>query len=733
MAYVGTVAVHGHGLAVVTETGMATELGKIAGMLQSVEREPTPLQRRLARLSRSLALAALAIVALVVILGWLRSEPLQLLFRTALSLAVAAVPEGLPAVATVVLAIGSRRMLARGALIRRLPAVETLGSVTVICSDKTGTLTRNQMKMAVLETAQERIEIRDEDSVRQPPAEGASRLLLEIATLCNDATPGQDAAAGKVSEGQPEPVLGDPTEVALVVGAARWGVDKAALEQQMPRVAEAPFDARRKRMTTVHRIASGVEGDLWRRATGGQSRVALCKGGVDALLSITDRIWTGDQAVAFHEARRARLQTAHDRLASDGMRVLGFAFREAPEAAAETAVADLERALVFVGMVGLRDPIRRGARGAVDRCQAAGIRPIMITGDHPMTALAIAHQLGITEGHRLATGSELENMTDRELETTALEIAVYARVAPEHKLRIVRALQARGHVVAMTGDGVNDAPALRQADIGLAMGITGTDVAKEAAEMVLLDDRFATVVDAVEEGRTAYDNIRKFIKYTLASNTAEIGVMLLGPLFGMPLPLLPLQILWINLVTDGLPGLALSFEPSEPDTMARAPYPPNAGVFHGGLGRDIVWIGLLGAVVTLVAGGLYWHGLVPNSENWQTVMFTVLTLSQMGNALALRAHRESLFARHGLDNRPLLAAVGLTFGLQMAALYVPFLQVTLGTRALAVQDLIFCLVLSTITLLAVEGQKWWRRRMPHDTDGPLRFPGRASSEHLDVE
>ncbi len=727
MVYVGTSVTQGRGLAVVTTTGMRTELGKIAGLLQGVEREPTPIERRLARLSRSLALVALAIVFLVVVLGWIRGEPIRLLLMTALSLAVAAVPEGLLAVATVALALGSRRMLARKALIRRLPSVETLGSVTVICTDKTGTLTRNKMVLGAIQpSGGNRLDLAgadlaDADLGGTDPAStdlvrtnsatadvGApSTLLLEIAALCNDASFGQEP--GDLAAENQGNEIGDPTEVALIVGALGLGVDKRALSKRMPRIAEAPFDSQRKRMTTVHKIAGPAAGQ-WHEIAGESGLVALCKGSVDGLLEVADRLWDGATAIPLDDHRRGLLKVDHDRLAAAGMRVLGFAFKPIADTPPAGAVKRLETGLVFAGMAGLHDPPRQGVQEAVVRCRQAGIRPVMITGDHPVTAGAIARRLGIADGERgIVAGTELERMNEQQLAAVVPDVAVFARVNPEHKLRIVRALQAQGEVVAMTGDGVNDAPALRQADIGLAMGITGTDVAKEAAGMVLLDDRFVTIVDAVEEGRTVYENIRKFIKYTLASNVGEIVVMLVGPFFGLPLPLLPLQILWINLVTDGLPGLALSLEATEPGTMKRPPFARSEGVFDRGLGREVLFVGCLGALVTLSAGLFYWTGPENSQDKWQTVIFTVLTLSQMGNVLAMRSNRDALITRGRRPNIALALAVGLTIALQLAVLYVPVLQKTLGTLALSAADLLLCLGFSAVPMLALEAQKWWRR------------------------
>jgi Ca2+-transporting ATPase len=708
MVYMGTIVTYGRGLAVITATGMNTELGRIAELIQTVEREPTPLQRRLEELGKGLAVAALAIVAVVFVLGLLRGEDWQLMLMTAISMAVAAVPEGLPAVVTIALALGAQRMLKREALIRKLPAVETLGSVTVICSDKTGTLTENRMTVTVLDVMgetqqvdtllQEGIPVADAVLLpgHRPPVRSLG-LLAKAAALCNDAN------LEPTPEGSYRAV-GDPTEGALVVAAAELGLVKTELDVRWPRVGEAPFTSERKRMTTVHRVdVTPEQTDApWSDA----SYVAFAKGAVDSLLEISERVWTGDKEAPLNDEFRARIVAANDRLASQGQRVLGVAFRPLSETPDEADEAALERQMTFVGLVGMIDPPRPEVREAVQTAKAAGIRPVMITGDHPLTARQIAWELGIaTEGEPL-TGRELGEMSVADLEGVVDKVSVYARVSPEHKLKIVQALQDTGQIVAMTGDGVNDAPALKKADIGVAMGITGTDVSKEAADMVLLNDNFATIVAAVKEGRTIYENIRKFIKYTLTSNAGEIWVMLLAPLVGMPLPLLPLQILWINLVTDGLPGLALGVEPAEQDTMRRPPHHPQENIFGRGLGWHVVWVGLLMGLVSLGMGYWTWQA---GWDSWQTMVFTTLTLSQMGHALAVRSS-ESLFKVGLLSNPALLGAVLLTFVLQLAVIYVPFLQELFKTSALALDELLLSLALSTVVFWAVEGEKWLMRR-----------------------
>ena len=722
MAYMGTLITLGRGHAVVTETGMGTELGRIATMIQAVRREPTPLQRRLDRLGRGLAAAVLALVSVIFLLGLARGEELRRMFLTAVSLAVAAVPEGLPAVVTIALALGAQRMLRRRALIRKLPAVETLGSVTVICSDKTGTLTENRMTVTVLDVAGDRLELSQQvgragavvDPRNGPPQaltdQPALSLLLLGAALCNDALLEPDGADPGSFR-----AIGDPTEAALVAAAARLGLWKAELDRIFPRVTEVPFGAERKRMTTVHRFPisefrlAGALAPLRsvRLMSGGASHLAFTKGAVDSLLDVCSEVWVHERPEPLSEAWRGRIRAAQDGLAQSGMRVLGVAFRPVKVPPQSLGADLLERDLIFIGVVGMIDPPRPEVRDAVQTCKGAGIHPVMITGDHLLTARHIARELGIATNGRVLTGREISQLSDEELRRMVEEVPVFARVSPDHKLRIVEALQARGHIVAMTGDGVNDAPALKKADIGVAMGVTGTDVAKEAADMVLLDDNFATIVAAVEEGRVIYDNIRKFIRYLLTTNSGELWVMLLAPFLGMPLPLLPLQLLWINLVSDGPPALALGVEPAERDAMRRPPRAPEESLFGRGIAYHIIWVGLLMGLVSLGAGYWYWSGLHPA---WQTLVFTNLALSQMANVLAVRSERDPLW-RIGLgSNKPLLGAVALTVVLQLAVVYVPFLQGVFHTTPLSLVDLLVCLALASIVFWAVELAKWLKRR-----------------------
>lgn len=713
MVFMGTAVTYGRGTAVVTETGMDTELGNIADLLQSVGMEQTPLQRRLDNLGRVLAVAALVIVALVVGLGLLRGEELADLFLVGVSLAVAAVPEGLPAVVAITLALGSQRMLKRNALIRRLPAVETLGSVTVICSDKTGTLTENQMTVTLLDVAghTETIEmlLEDDDDIlaaemqpQLPPEERSLSLLVKAGALCNDA----------VLQTEPNgdfKIIGDPTEGALVMAAQKLGMTKEDLESQLPRVGEVPFTSERKRMTTVHEVKSSSGQSAW----AGAPYVVFCKGAVDGLLDICTTVWVNDEMVPLDDEYRQRISDANAKSAMSGQRVLGVAFKTIDElpkvSSGPEEEAALESDLCFVGLISMIDPPRPEARAAVARAREAGIRPIMITGDHPLTAEHIARELTIADDDdKPVTGSQLSTMSSDDLHGIVDDVQVYARVSPEHKLTIVEALQDEGEIVAMTGDGVNDAPALKRADIGVAMGITGTDVSKEAADMVLVDDNFATIVAAIEEGRNIYDNIRKFVTYTLSSNMGELLVMFVGPFLGLPLPLIAVQILWINLVTDGLPGLALAVEPGEKGIMKRPPHPPQESVLARGVGPRIIWIGSFLGILSLLVGYLYYQ---QNPDGpWQTMIFTVLVLGQMGNAMGLRSDKNSTFSIGLFSNRLMILAIGVTFLLQLGLIYTSLGNRFFSTVPLSAQDMLIGIAAFFVVFLAVEVEKWLRRR-----------------------
>lgn len=680
LAYKGTVVTYGRGLGVAVATGMHTELGKIAASLQEDGEIKTPLQKRLASFGRRLALVVLAICAIVFAAGVMRGETPVLMFLTAISLAVAAIPEALPAVVTIALALGARKMVKQHALIRRLPAVETLGSVTYICTDKTGTLTQNKMRAE--EIFVDGALLRD---WRGRDSSGLLGQLFKALALSNDAS---QSRHGKPS--------GDPTEVALFTAAQEAGFDKAALEADAPRLLELPFDSGRKRMTTFHRDPQGA--------------LAYTKGAPESVLPRCANMLTAQGAVPLP---LTEMLGRAERMAADGLRVLALAYRVWPTlpdaSVADKSAADaIESQLIFLGLIGLMDPPRHEAHEAVSLCRSAGIIPVMITGDHPATALSIAKRLGIiTDGGRVMTGAELAELDEQAFAAQVLDLRVYARVDPQQKIKIVRALQDQGEFVAMTGDGVNDAPALKRADIGIAMGKGGTDVAREASALVLLDDNFATIVHAVREGRRIFDNIRKFIKYTMTSNAGEVWTIFLAPFMGLPIPLLPIHILWINLVTDGLPGLALTAEPAEKGIMQRPPRPPKENIFSHGMWQHILWVGLLMGGVSLITQAWSIH---TGSAHWQSMVFTVLCLSQMGHVLAIRFERESLFKIGMFSNPLLLGAVALTFALQMATIYVPFLQPIFKTEALSADELLLCIALSTVVFFAVEVEKFLVRR-----------------------
>ncbi len=674
MAFKGTTATHGRARGLVVATGMSTELGKVATLLDRDTDRSTPLQRRLAAFGKRLSLAVIAICVVIFTVGVLRGESPLLMSLTAISLAVAAIPEALPAVVTVLLALGARKMVTFNALIRRLPSVETLGSVTFICSDKTGTLTQNRMRAEVLLSGRE----------RWTPGDGTpgpmNRELLRAAALCNDAT--HTLAGGW---------QGDPTETALTQVAGDCGLHKPVLEEQAERVLEFPFDAERKRMTTIHRTPDGL--------------VAYTKGAPESVIARCTSQW---QPVGQTGLRSAEMLDAAGELAAQGLRVLALARRNHEKLPASSEPEAVESGLCLIGLIGLIDPPRPEAAAAVGDCISAGITPVMITGDHPATARAIAQRLGIVGdgANDVLTGSDLAAMDDAALSERVRTIRIYARVDPLQKIRIVEALQAHGEFVAMTGDGVNDAPALKEADIGVAMGRGGTDVAREASSLVLLDDNFATIVAAVREGRRIYDNIRKFVRYAMTGNSGEIWTIFLAPLVGLPIPLLPVHILWINLVTDGLPGLALAAEPAEHGVMQRPPRAPGESLFADGMWQHILGVGLLLGGLCLAVQA--W-ALSSGNAHWQTMVFTVLTLGQMAHVMAIRSETDPLW-RLGLgSNKPLLGAVALTFALQMAVIYIPALNTVFRTAPLSPLELGICLVAALTIYAAVEIEKRWRR------------------------
>ncbi len=709
MAYKGTFVTYGRGKGIVVATGMDTELGRIATMLQQEEEVKTPLQKRLASFGKRLAIAVLVICAVVFGIGILRGEEPLLMLLTAISLAVAAIPEALPAVVTISLAIGAKKMVRQNALIRKLPAVETLGSVTYICTDKTGTLTLNKMTVEEIwvygEEVKRMSELRNQKSeIGNQMSDAQEKFSLDsdirplISDLCLGLALNNDARMDVNGN-----VIGDPTEVALYNVAKEIGFKKEELEGQYPRIAELPFDSERKCMTTIHRIE--VTPSPLRHFTN-KPFISFTKGAIENLLERAEFMLTHD---GVKPVDRTEILHVSERMASDGLRVLGISMKEWESLPDNISPENVEKGLTIIGLVGMMDPPRPEVEEAVRLCKEAGIKPVMITGDHPLTAKAIAKRIGILDDDQRAiiTGVELEQLSIDEFEERVERLRVYARVAPEQKLKIVKALQDRGQFVAMTGDGVNDAPALKRADIGIAMGITGTDVAKEAAHMILLDDNFATIVKAVKEGRRIFDNIRKFIKYTMTSNSGEIWTIFLAPLVGLPVPLLPIHILWINLVTDGLPGLALAAEPAEKDIMQRPPRHPKESIFAYGLGAHIIWVGLLMGFVSIFTQA--WS-IKTGHAHWQTMVFTVLCLSQMGHVLAIRSERESLFTLGLLSNKPLLGSFILTFALQMATIYIPFLNPVFKTQPLTLGELLVSLLLSSTVFFAVEIEKFVKRQ-----------------------
>lgn len=732
----GTEVVQGRGKVLVTNTGMKTELGKIAAMLQSVESEPTPLQQRMTQLGNVLVTGSLVLVAIVVIVGLLRGGNLTELLEVSLSMAVAVVPEGLPAVITVTLALGTQRMVRRNALIRKLPAVETLGSVTTICSDKTGTLTQNKMVVQSVytnayssnpsEKTCNHQEFRVTGEGYAPTGEfqlqnnkvevqdyRELQALLVACAVCNDSVLQQQ-------QGQ-WTILGDPTEGALVTLAAKGGIEKDQWDSKLPRVGEFPFSSERKRMSVICRVEQVETGvsplsdvdPIISHLVNSHGYLMFTKGSPELILARCTQLYVGNSTIPLTQNQRDEILAENDRMASNGLRVLGFAYKPLAEIPSQGSDETSEQELVWLGLVGMLDAPRPEVRAAVKECREAGIRPIMITGDHQLTARAIATDLGIAQpGDRALTGQELQRMSDQDLEQNVDLVSIYARVAPEHKLRIVQALQRRGRFVAMTGDGVNDAPALKQADIGIAMGITGTDVSKEAADMVLLDDNFATIVAATEEGRVVYTNIRRFIKYILGSNIGEVLTIAAAPILGLGgVPLTPLQILWMNLVTDGLPALALAVEPPEPDVMKRPPFSPRESIFTRGLGSYMIRIGIIFAFITIIlmmwaynhSTSIQGNGLSP--DRWKTMVFTSLCLAQMGHAIAIRSNSRLTIEMNPFSNPYVLGAVVLTTILQLMLVYVPPLRNFFGTDYISLPELGICLGFSALMFVWIELEK----------------------------
>jgi Ca2+-transporting ATPase len=751
-AFLGTLVSYGRGKGIVVSTGMFTQIGLIAEMLQSVEQEPTPLQRRLDQLGKTLGWAALAICAMVFLVGWLRGyNPLDM-FMISVGLAIAAVPEGLPAVVTISLALGMREMIKRHALIRRLSSVETLGSATVICSDKTGTLTQNEMTVTRLwvdghftsVTGAGYLPVGDFQangsnvSIGEQP--GILMALL-LAALNNDA----ELETGDPQEdGRPTyRMVGDPTEGAMIVAAAKAGLWAAALNQAFPRIQEIPFDSERKRMLTVHAIPEQHDLEMLfsQQATPAKFLV-IVKGAPDLVLDKCAYCHSdANYQKPLDESQRMRIMGANDAMTQDALRVLGLAYRLLPELPEEIEARILENDLVFVGLIGMIDPPRQEVPPALEKARRAGIRTIMITGDYPNTARAIAESIGLLEpGHQVLTGPTLAQLDDSALQREVEFTDVFARVSPEHKLRIVEALRAREEVVAMTGDGVNDAPAIKRSDIGVAMGITGTDVAKESADMVLTDDNYASIVSAVEQGRIIYANIRKFVFFLLSSNVAEIMIIFLATLAGLPTPLTVIQLLWLNLLTDGAPALALATERGDPDTMEQQPRPPHEPIINRSmrLGIVIQTITQTGATLTAFALGLLWHlsagDVLPPGANpfayllrydWrgvdvqtaETMAFVTLSLCELFRAYSVRSERLSIFQIGVFSNRNMQYAVGLSLALLFLVVNVGFLQPIFNTHFLSLNEWLIVIGLALIPAISEELTKVylrWRDRQQED-------------------
>jgi len=697
MLYMGTTILEGRAEAIVVATGTKTEMGRISELIEAAGGELTPLERRLAQLGRWLILAVLLFSAIYISMGLLRGEEVSRMLITGLVLAIAAVPEGLPAVATITLAIGMHRMARRYAIVRRLPAVEALGSTTVICTDKTGTLTKNEMTVREIWIPDQLFRVTGEGYAPQGEfrldgqkvdSQHEERLtgLLRMSALCNDA-----AIQRETPDGEPcWNVIGDPTEVALLVASFKAGMIKEALEEQYPRIAEIPFDPKAKRMVTVHRTPQG-------------KTVAYVKGAPEAVVPLSSHLVTEGDVSPLTDADRQQIMRRNAEMASRSLRVLAIAYRELPEGWTEAQLAEAEGALTFVGLVGMMDPPRAEVKEAIRKCKEAGIRVVMITGDQRQTAEAIAGELELSSNGLVSVdGRELARLDAAHLREVADKAVVFARVSPEHKLDIVRALRDGGHIVAMTGDGVNDAPALKKADIGIAMGRAGTDVARETADMILTDDNFATIVAAVEEGRVIYANIKKFIQYLFSCNLSEVLTMFIAVVAGLPFPLLPLQLLWMNLTTDTFPALALSAEPAEPDAMKKAPRKPKEPILPLSLQGIIGGQALLMTTATLIAflWGIHTYG--PEGGPAETIAFATLSMAQIFHAFNCRSEARSLFHVGFFSNRWLLAAIALTIGLLLLSFYAPFMQRVLDTRPLGSTDWQVVLGCATIPVVVVE-------------------------------
>jgi len=697
MVFGGTIVTYGHALATIVSTGMSTEFGKIAEMIESAEEMRTPLQIRLEYVGKWLGIACILVVAAVSLLGILQGYGHLQMFTWGVSLAVAAVPEALPAVVTGALAIGVQRMAKRNSIVRKLPAVETLGCTTVICVDKTGTLTKGEMTVREVFLNNETIHVTGTGYEPQGSflKEGAPivdnrdvKFMFQVASLCNDARLDKEEGTWHV--------IGDPTEGALIVAASKLSISQEEIARQHPRIAELPFTSERKLMTTIHATPYG-------------RKLACVKGAPEVVLEKSMYLWKGEAQLELNEELRREILEANERMAGKALRVLAVAYRELLGETEKFEEEITERDLTFVGLVGMIDPPREEAKQAVDLCEQAGVKVVMITGDHRLTATAIAQELGLMNDTQIAmTGQELDRLDDRTFASIVENVAVYARVSPEDKLRIVKALKLNGHVVAMTGDGVNDAPALKSADIGISMGITGTDVSKEASDMILTDDNFASIVAAMHEGRTIYDNIKKYLAYLLSTNIGEILIMFLVSLISfiqnthLPLPLIAVQILWVNLVTDGLPALALGVDPPDPDIMQRPPRDPKESIFTA---RVNLLIAVGAATMALFTIPIFLSRLAFGERVARTIVFTLIVMFEMFNAFNCRSERHSLLKVGFAKNRFLLIAVATSILLQLAVIYIPFLQTIFETAPLSINDWALVTLLSATVILTVEASK----------------------------
>ncbi len=685
MAFSTGMVTYGRGRGIVIATGMQTEVGKIADMLQQTVETETPMSRRLEQLGKVLGIAALIICAVIFLVGVLYGNSILSMFMTAVSLAVAAIPEGLPAVSTVVLAIGVQRMVKRNAIIRTLPSVETLGSATVICSDKTGTLTQNKMTVVEAYVNHKRDLIN-----RTAPAttlNAEENKLLSISVLCAD-------AQMRTNEDGKFEFMGDPTETALLDFGILYGMYKDDLEKKYPRIAEIPFDSERKRMTTVNRVSD-------------KSTRINVKGGLDEVLSVCDQIIVNNEVRPIRPEDTEKIRSANEAMADSALRVLSMAYRDLPETPDNVHIGELEKGLIFIGLLGMIDPARPEVLDAVAKCNTAGIRPVMITGDHKSTALAIAREIGIyRDGDLAITGAELEKLDEDKFNQKVTTYSVYARVAPEHKVRIVKAWQKHGEVVAMTGDGVNDAPALKQADIGAAMGIVGTDVAKGAADMILTDDNFATIVSAVEEGRRIYDNILKAVQFLLSTNVGEIFLLLITSILNLGVPLLPIHILWVNLVTDSLPALALSVDPPEENIMNRKPRSSKGGFMTKGMVWRVMYQGIMIGTIPLIA---YIIGLHDGGEILgQTMAFATLMFAQLVHVRNLHSNTRSSFTISPMKNKPLIFAILFSAGLALLVLLIPPISEAFSLTAMDNKHWLTVILMSFIPILVVDIFKLFR-------------------------